>query len=154
VFTELNRWFFDQIKFNNYNLDVDSTVITRYGEQEGSCKGYNPKKRGRNSHHPLFAFVSDIRMVANCWLRSGNTSSSNNILASFLEETFAVLQNKKVGLFRADSGFFSHSILDYLEQKSIAYVIAAKMHSKMQEKIADIKNWIYILTKAICGMLR
>ncbi len=143
VFTELNQWFFNQLQFDNYTLDVDSTVITRYGNEEGASKGYNPKKRGRNSHHPLFAFVSDTRMVANCWLRSGNTSSSNNIEA-FLEETFLILKNKKIGLFRADSGFFSHSILNFIENKEIAYVIAAKMHSRMQDKIAEIKTWNHI----------
>ncbi len=86
-FIDIYSWFFEQLQFANYTLDVDSSVITRYGEQQGSKKGYNPAKRGRNSHHPLFAFVNDIRMVANCWNRSGNTSSSNNCI-HFLEETF------------------------------------------------------------------
>ena len=77
ILIELYRWFFEQLQFDNYTLDVDSSVITRYGEQEGAKKGYNPAKRGRNSHHPLFAFVNDVRMVANCWNRSGNTNSSS-----------------------------------------------------------------------------
>ena len=34
-------------------LNLDSTVLTRYGEQEGANIGYNPKKPGRPSHHPL-----------------------------------------------------------------------------------------------------
>ena len=67
VFIELYSWFFEQLQFDNYTLDVDSSVITRYGQQEGAKRGYNPEKKGRNSHHPLFAFVNDIRMVANCW---------------------------------------------------------------------------------------
>jgi hypothetical protein len=46
--------------------------MTRYGNQEGAKKGYNPKKRGRNSHHPLIAFVAEVRMAVNFWLRSGN----------------------------------------------------------------------------------
>ena len=46
IFIELYRWFFEQIQFDNYTLDVDSSVITRYGEQEGAKKGYNPTKRG------------------------------------------------------------------------------------------------------------
>ena len=45
VFIELYQWFFNQVKFDNYTLDVDSSVISRYGEQEGSKKGYNPNKR-------------------------------------------------------------------------------------------------------------
>jgi len=142
IFTQLNHWFFNQIKFDNYILDVDSSVMTRYGEQEGSRIGYNPKKRGRASHHPLFAFVADLRMVANCWLRSGDTSSSNNCI-HFLEETFEILKNKVVGLFRADSGFCSEKIFSFLENRTTAvpYVIAGRMHAVLQQKIKDIKTW-------------
>ena len=59
-------------------MDVDSTVITRYGEQEGSKLGYNPTKRGRNSHHLLFAFINDIKMVANCWNRGRHRGDEEN----------------------------------------------------------------------------
>lgn len=140
VFTELYSWFFDQLSFNNYTLDVDSSIITRYGEQQGSKKGYNPKKPGRGSHHPLFAFVSDVRMVANCWNRSGNTGSSSNCI-HFLEETFAILKNKTVGLFRADSGFCSESIVTFIEEKNIAYVIACKLYANLQREIYNITKW-------------
>ena len=33
----------------------DSTVICREGQQEGARKGYNPRRKGRNSQHPLLA---------------------------------------------------------------------------------------------------
>lgn len=56
------------------NLNLDSTVLTRYGKQEGARKGYNPKKRGRPSHHPLLAFV-DSGYVVNLWNRPGDVSS-------------------------------------------------------------------------------
>jgi len=140
VFIELNSWFFEQLQFDNYTLDVDSSVITRYGEQQGSKRGYNPTKRGRNSHHPLFAFVNDIRMVANCWNRSGNTASSSNCI-NFLEETFTILKNKKVGLFRADSGFCSEIIIKFIEDKQIAYVMSCKLYARLQAAIYSIKNW-------------
>ena len=57
-------WFFKSLNINFFTLDIDSSVITRYGEQDGATKGYNPKKKGRKSHHPLIAFVNDIKMVA------------------------------------------------------------------------------------------
>lgn len=143
LFIDLYSWFFEQISFDNYTLDVDSSVITRYGEQEGSLKGYNPKKPGRNSHHPLFAFVNDLRLVANCWNRSGNTGSSSNCI-HFLEETFRILKNKKIGLFRADSGFCSSTILDFIEEKQIAYVMACKLYANLQSEIGAIKRWVAI----------
>jgi len=55
----------DQLGVDNLTIDFDSAVITGYGDQQGSAKGYNPNKKGRNSHHPLMVFVSQTRMVAN-----------------------------------------------------------------------------------------
>jgi len=83
---------------------------------EGGAKGYNPKHHGRASHQPLLAFVADSRLVANFWLRSGNTNSSNNVL-SFIEATLENLGDTKVGLFRADSGFYDETIVRLLQQK-------------------------------------
>ncbi len=111
--------------------------MTRYGNQEGALRGYNPKKKGRNSHHPLMAFVADVRMVANFWLRSGNTSASNNFL-SFLEDTLSRLEGKKVGLIRCDSGFYSDDIFSYLEQgqRPFNYIIAAKFYTPLKRVLA------------------
>ncbi len=102
-------WIFDNFQFNNFALDIDSSVMTRYGSQEGAKKGCNPAKRGRASHHPLIAFIAEVKLVANMWLGSGNTSSSNNFLA-FLEDTLSKLKNKTVSLIRLDSGFFSEVV--------------------------------------------
>ena len=70
-FIALYSWMFSQLRFDHFTLDVDSSVWTRYGKQEGAKKGYNPKKRGRLSHHPLLAFVAEMKMVTNFWLRPG-----------------------------------------------------------------------------------
>jgi len=78
--------------------------MTRYGQQEGAARGYNPRKPGRNAHHPLMAFVADARMIANFWLPPGNSHSANNALA-FLDDSLAKLGDKRVALLRADSGF-------------------------------------------------
>ena len=42
-------WIFDNFKFDNFTLDIDSSIMTRYGrQQEGAKKGYNPQKKGRD----------------------------------------------------------------------------------------------------------
>ena len=136
------KWIFDNFQFDHFTLDIDSSILTRYGNDvEGAKKGYNPNKKGRKSHHPLIAFVSEVNLVANMWLRSGDTSSANNFL-SFLEDTLQKLQNKTVGLIRLDSGFFQSDILDYLEQRNTDYIIAAKFTHPIQRLIADKKAWI------------
>jgi hypothetical protein len=138
-------WIFDNVKFDNFTLDIDSSVMTRYGEQEGAKKGYNPAKKGRASHHPLIAFIADVKLVANMWLRSGNTSSANNFL-SFLEDTLSKLKNKTIGLIRLDSGFFQSDILNYLEEKMMDYVVAVKFTHPIQHLIHDCRNWVILDT--------
>ena len=98
-------WIFNSIQFDNYTLDCDSSVLTRYGEQQGAKRGYNPHKPGRASHNPIIAFVSDVKLVANLWLRSGNTGSAEGFIP-FLEDTFTKLHGKNISLLRLDSGFF------------------------------------------------
>ena len=116
-------------------LDFDSTVEECYGEQEGAVKGHNTKCPGRPSHHPLLAFVSEFRMIANFWLRPGNTSASGGFL-SFLEDTLEKLSGKKVGLIRMDSGFFSNQIMSYLEEKDLNYIIACRFNNRIKHHLA------------------
>lgn len=141
VFDQFYSWFFNNLKFDNYTLDFDSTIMTRYGNQQGARKGYNPKKPGRKSHHPLMAFVDDCRMIANFWLRSGDSYTTSNFF-SFLEDTLQKLKEKKIGLLRADSGFYQKEIFEYLESKTLNYIIAAKFYQPIKRKLAYEKTWL------------
>lgn len=134
-------WIFNQIKFDNFTLDIDSSVLTRYGHQQGSKRGYNPHKPGRASHHPIIAFISDVKLVANMWLRSGNTASSENFLA-FLEDTLSKLQNKTISLIRLDSGFYGKDVFEYLEKEEIDYIVAARFYVPIQKIISQQQTWL------------
>ena len=81
VFDNLYAWLFGKLQLDGLTLDLDSTVMTRYGTQQGSARGYHPAKPGRNPRHPLMAFVADTRMAANLWLRPGNSHTANNSTA-------------------------------------------------------------------------
>lgn len=143
VFVPLSQWFFNQQKNDNITLDIDSSVMTRYGEQEGSKRGFNPNKPGRASHHPLIAFMAETRMVVNAWLRPGNTASGSN-MENFLSETFEILQDKKVGLLRADSGFFADDYLKYFEKRPLNYIVSAKLYRPLKWKLLAQKNWTQV----------
>ena len=140
IFTGINKFWFSQLKLDKMTIDVDSTVITRHGSQEGVEKGYNPKSHGRGSHHPLIAFVAEANMVANAWLRPGNTASSTDC-EEFLDELFAIIPTERIGLLRADSGFSIESIMSKLENDEVKYIMAMKLRSPMISLISDCKNW-------------
>src|SRR3974377_2130107 len=118
-----------------YTLDLDSSVFERYGTQEGALKGYNPKKRGRPSHHPLFAVVAEARCIAHLWLRSGNTGAARGASA-FLAEVQALLPGHlALALVRADSGFFDEAFLLALEAARLPYIVAARFTNPLQAAV-------------------
>lgn len=146
VQAQIYRWFFDKVStLSNITLDMDSTVITRHGQQQGAARGYNPNKRGRLSHHPLLAFVAEARLVANFWLRPGDAHSANNVL-QFIESTLHHLGSKAVGLLRADSGFFDQAVLKLLEDKRIHYIISARLTQGLQQAIVRDGRWFALET--------
>ena len=122
-------------------LDLDSTVFERYGEQEGSLKGHNPRKHGRPSHHPILVMLANSRRILHAWLRSGNTGTARGMTA-FLTECLARLpEGFAVGAVRADSGFFVHEFLEELERLSLDYAIAVRVNPLVRKFVLRISNW-------------
>ena len=141
IFTELNKWWFSTIQKGYLTVDFDSTVITRYGEQEGVAVGYNPKKQGRGSHHPILAFVNELNMVAHATLRPGNAVSKSDF-EPFLEQTIDIIGVDKIALARLDSGFYSNDVMTQFESKEIPYIIAAKFTSALVTRVIEKARWI------------
>jgi hypothetical protein len=118
-----------------HTLDLDSTVLCRYGEQEGSLKGYNPHKPGRPSHHPLVAFLAEGRRLLWAVLRSGNSGSANGSV-EFLKQALTVLpEGHRIGLIRADAGFFERRLLEYLESQKLPYIIVARLTAVVRKLV-------------------
>lgn len=127
-----------------FSLDLDSTVFQRSGEQEGAAKGYNPHRPGRKSHHPLLAVLAEAPCVLHGWLRCGNTSASRGV-SEFLKEALALLpEGWKLRTVRADSGFFAKELLEFLEERSLAYVIVARLSIGIKRKAAALCQWTQI----------
>ena len=122
-------------------LDLDSTVFERYGHQEGSLKGYNPRKHGRPSHHPLLAMLAEAKIVVHAWLRSGNSASARGV-TSFVAETLARLPaDFRLYALRADSGFFLAEFLTYLEERLLPYAIAVRLNPHLKRAVAGLRQW-------------
>ncbi len=134
VFDYFFSWLLSNLKEKEVTLDIDSSVFTRYGSQQGAKRGYNPHKPGRPSHHPLMAFISDLNLVVNFWLRPGNSHTSNNFI-NFLDQTFARLRDIKVELVRLDSGFCYNNIFSHLEERDLSYIVGLRFTSTVKQMI-------------------
>jgi len=113
--------------FGKITLDMDSTVRGVYGNQQGAEKGYNPKKKGQKSYHPLLCFIAETRECLHNWFRSGSTYSANGSV-EFMKECFARLPKRIWQVeVRGDSAFFDGDLFDFLEEKRSAYIVKVKM---------------------------
>ena len=66
-----------------------------------------------------------------------------------MEEAFnEVLKDKRIGLVRADSGFYTQDLLEHLEVKSLNYIIATRMYPNVKNAIGGLDDWVS-LTKGI-----
>jgi len=124
-------------------LDFDSSVVCRYGKQEGATKGYNSKKKGRPCQNPIMAFMNKSKFIINIWNRSGNSKSSNNI-ENFFNETYSRIKDKiKILGVMADSGFYELNFILRLEIEKLTYIIRAVLYPTLKNKISNIekKDW-------------
>lgn len=98
-------------------LDLDSHVRTAYGHQQRASVGYNPKKPGRPSFHPLFCFIGETRDFLHGIFRTGKAHSCRGV-KRFVYECLKMIPDSIREIYlRADSGFYDGDFLDYLEKK-------------------------------------
>jgi len=107
-------------------IDVDSTVVPVFGQQEGAEKGYNPDHKGKRSYHPLLAFSAHTKEILQGWFRCGSAYTSNGTI-DFLRQLFAQMPKMIRYIVRGDSGFFDGDLLSYLEEKGFGYLIKVKL---------------------------
>jgi hypothetical protein len=106
-------------------LEIDSTVETLYGRQEGAEIGPNPHKPGRPSYHPLLARDRISDLVIHHMLRPGNSGTATDILR-FLHRTLDIVKSdgkKREILGRLDSGFEIDAVMRLLERRGVGYAI-------------------------------
>jgi Transposase DDE domain group 1 len=125
--------------WSKLTLDMDSHVKTVYGNQQRAKVGYNPKKRGRKSYHPLFCFIGETRDFLLGKFRSGNKNSISGAV-ELLRDGLRIIPKHIIQLYlRADSGFFSFAYLSFLEKHWIKYAVVAKLYGPIQMQLGGLK---------------
>ena len=138
------RWLIGRLPQpqNGFSLDLDSTIFSRHGtQQQGAARGYNPRRPGRLSHHPLLAVLAEANFVLHSWLRSGNTGAGQGVV-QFLSEALSLLgSTRPVRCVRADSGFYADNFLSFLEERSLPYIVVARLTTYLKSRLHQVTEW-------------
>lgn len=125
-------------------LDVDDTVMTVFGAQQGAEVGYNPRYHGRPSYKAKVAFVAGSGELVNAGLYGGKTASNGEFLP-FFQETLTLLPPRTVvEVVRMDKGFFDQDNFNFLEDQCLLYVCKVPLKASIRKIIAYLdeqKAW-------------
>jgi hypothetical protein len=115
-------------------FDLDSVVLTVYGKHQFARVGYNPKKRGRRSYHPLVCFEAHLQEFWHGSLRPGNTVTATGLVAFVqrcLEKVPSSIAWSRVRV-RGDSGCFGKRLVEFLDTRGCGYTVVAKEYSPIK----------------------
>ena len=115
-------------------LDLDSTEIPVYGEQEQSA--YNGHFES-TCYHPLLLFNRDGDCLA-AKLRPGNVHSADDWEELLLPEIERQQKLGKEMVFRADAAFAKPEIYEALEERGVKYAIRIPANDSLERDIAEL----------------
>ena len=119
-------------------FDLDGTVVTVFGKQDGAEVGYNPKYRGKRSYNPLLCLEANSSFLWDAELRSGNASPWESSPA-VLETSFVTVPPDIRELrFRADAGFGFQPVLQQLEDHQVRYAVVARLTAPLKNSLRSL----------------
>jgi hypothetical protein len=120
-------------------FDLDSTVLTVFGHQEGAEVGYNPRYRGKRSYDPLLCVEANSSFLWDVELRRGDAGSwagSEELLACCFLSSPSDIREFRV---RADAGFGYGPVLDLLELRPTAqYAVVSRMVPSLKRELGGL----------------
>ena len=115
-------------------LDMDSTEVPVYGEQEQSAyNGYFES----TCFHPLLLFNAEGDCLA-AKLRPGNVHSAEGWEELLLPEIERQQQRGKEVAFRADAAFARPEVYEALEERGVKYAIRIPASDSLERDIAEL----------------
>jgi hypothetical protein len=120
-------------------FDLDSTVVTSFGHQEGAEVGYNPRHRGKRSYDPLLCLEANSSFLWDVELRRGDAGTwagSEELLACCFLSTPSDIREFRA---RADAGFGYGPVLDMLEARSAQYAVVARMIPSLKRVLRGLR---------------
>ncbi|MDW7657292.1 MAG: IS1380 family transposase [Bacillota bacterium] len=121
-------------------LNIDDTVCTVYGDQEGAGVGYNPKKNGRQSFKEKVGILASTNEVINLTLENGK-HHTNFELEAFIHKCRLLLPEQwHLTRVRIGCGGFDIDNLSYLDEKDLEFVIKCKKYAGIWTIIRTVNS--------------
>ena len=120
-------------------LDIDTTIKTLFGKQNGAEVGYNPHKPGRPSHALHTYWVGNLRLVLDVVVSSGKQHSSMYARPGLSAVLDSLSREQLPALVRGDCGYGNEPFIGEigeLEDRSQTYLFKLRQTKGVQRLLA------------------
>lgn len=126
---------------SSVTLDIDTTVETTHGRQEGTAIGYNPRYHGRPSYQPFVAFDGNSKAAVHAELRSGKAPDADEKVTFYNQARAQLPGHCKVEYCRADRAFASEKFCAALEKDAVNYAIKVRLTTGLWSHMCSYARW-------------
>lgn len=131
-------------KHPRIHVDVDTTVETVFGQQEGALPGYNPRYRGRSSYHPILAVIAETGACIGAQLRPGDVglgAADAKLIQAYVQRVAAHAPRGCVVVARIDSGGDCAEILSALDDSGAYFIVKAHLTPDVCGAVLHASDW-------------
>lgn len=121
-------------------LDVDTTIKTLYGKQEGACVGYNPHKPGRPSHTYHSYMIANLRLVLEVEVQAGNQMAASYSAPDLWRLLERLPKESWPEFIRGDCNFGTDGVMKKAEEKEIPYLFKLKITKNVKRLIEQLMS--------------
>jgi Transposase DDE domain group 1 len=119
-------WQVCGLNYKTVKIDIDTTVETVYGDQQGARIGHNPRQRGKKGYRPVLGFIYETREYLSGKLRRGETLSGKET-ADYIRKIRSQLPScVRHALIRADGEFCSWESVKAATEERFEFIFANK----------------------------
>ena len=146
IIRELRKVIYSIKKPEFMLFDIDSTLLSTYGNQEAEGFNYHYQAHG---YHPLLCYDGLTGDLLKAELRDGTkycSKDADSFMKSLLDEFTCDFPDLPLYL-RGDSGFASPDLYEVLEDTDCKYAIRLKETAKLRELVGEEDRALYRATK-------
>ena len=134
------RACWEPLLYEPWVLDIDTTIKTIYGKQEGAEVGYNPHKPGRPSHTYHTYFIARIRIVLDVEVRPGKQHAGKHGMPGLWELIDSLPRQMWPQFVRGDCGYGNEDNMKAAEDRGLCYLFKLRQTSNVKGLIRMLET--------------
>lgn len=139
------RRCYEPLLYEPWILDVDATIKTLYGHQQGAKVGYNPHKPGRPSHVYHTYFAANIRLILEVEVQPGNQTAACYTLPGLWAFLDRLSRQAWPEFLRGDCDWGNEGVMCEAEKRRLRYLFKLRQTPKVKGLVEESfcrRDWV------------